>query len=197
VNVKRPNLGSRQLLLLGAASVAVLTLPILRYAVLPSYDNWRNLVARVSAQEEEYADLQMNIRLKEDIAGQFEQANARPEPFQSNEVTLSKFFKAVEGIAGKQRSLKLVNMKPRSVDVRKTHRLYHVKLVIAGRLPEVISFVTELMRGPVIAGIESFSLRGIQGADMVECVLSVSMLRLLPYSDAIGPKPQSGAPPGR
>lgn len=75
-------------------------------------------------------------------------------------------------------SLTLINMKPLPVDDRGTYKIYPVKLAVAGKLQEVLQFVSAMTNRPVVVGLDGFSLRGIQGNNMVECTLSIWMVRL-------------------
>jgi hypothetical protein len=78
----------------------------------------------------------------------------------------------------KRPSVRVVSMKPQPVKATRACRDYHVKLVLAGRLQEVVQFVSDMTGGPMVTGIDGFSIRGIQGAGAVECSLTLQMIRM-------------------
>jgi Tfp pilus assembly protein PilO len=83
-------------------------------------------------------------------------------------------------------------MKPLPVQAEKTHKTYALNLSMAGKLHEIIQFVTDVTNRPTITGLKGFSLRAIQGSYMVECQLSLWMVRLIrePVVPTLKTKPE-------
>jgi Tfp pilus assembly protein PilO len=78
------------------------------------------------------------------------------------------------------------NTKPLPVENNGTHKIYKVRLSVAGKVQEIAQFVSALTHSEWIVGLEAFQLRGVQGHNMIECSLSVWMVRLIPVA-AVAP----------
>jgi hypothetical protein len=126
----------------------------------------------------EHARLTRNVEMKQGVDKAFAQLGPEAYQRESDPLTLAGWLRELELLA-RLPSMALNNMKALPVKLEGSHKVYRVRLTISGKLPEVLRFISSATHGQSIAGLESFSLRGVQGINMVECGLSLRMIRLL------------------
>jgi len=73
----------------------------------------------------------------------------------------------------------VVNMSPLPVADLGAVKKYGVQMSVTDSLQHILQFVTDATTGPLHAGVDSFSLRGVQGSLNVECAVSLYTLRLV------------------
>ncbi|HET6430118.1 MAG TPA: hypothetical protein VM389_11075 [Phycisphaerae bacterium] len=180
----------RQRALAVIATAVVGSVVTLQCVVFPTYDRWQALKARVRGQQMEFAHLRRNVTIGPSVEQAWRQLGPQVHQTATDEVTFSRFLQEVEAAARRQVSaasygggaspgVTIVNAKPQPVEDGGTQRIYRLRLTVAGKLMEIVRFVSELVEGESIVGIEAFDLRGVQGASVVECGLSVRMVRLI------------------
>ena len=145
--------------------------------VFPAWDELDAVRALADAQALEHAKLERNLALGGRVNEQLLRRSRTAIQIDSDQVTLSGFLRELEGLA-RYPSLTVVNIKPFPVEDKESHKVYRTRLTVAGRLAEVLQFATDITTGTQVVGLESFSLRGVQGVGSVECTLSVLMIRL-------------------
>ena len=182
----RRKLTARETVLLAAVACAAGGFILLRNLALPSYREWRDLEAQLQAQALEHTRLARNLAYKQSAEDEF--ARLAPEAFQteSEQMTLASWLRELEATA-RRPSLVLVNTKPLPVRRERGYVSYAVRLSVSGRLAEVIQFISDAANGATITGLSSFSMRGVQGSNNVECTFGLRMVRLMP--DATKPQP--------
>jgi hypothetical protein len=159
----------------------VLFIPLVKRFILPAYDQWCALKSTVGMQVVEYDTLKSNLLIKESVDKQFERLGDHVWQLESDQITLSNYLRELETLA-RHPSMTLINMKPIPAQLEDTHKIYRLKLTVAGKLQEILQFVSELTHGTTVTGLEAFSLRAVQGINIVECNLSLWMVQLIPES---------------
>ena len=150
---------------------------LIRAAIVPAVWEWSSLRGDLRSQQIRLSELSKNLTLKGSVDAQFEQLGNKVLQEDSDEATLSEFLRDVER-AARYPTLRIINMKPLAVRTEDTHKVYRIRLSVGGKLQEIIQFYSDLMRGSAAAGLESFSIRGVQGGNIVECGLAIWMVRL-------------------
>lgn len=176
-NIQNSNPRQAVLLIL-TVLVAVGALVVGHYLV-PAYDEWNTLRQTLYLQVSQHASLARNVMIKDSVAKQFQALDPEMQQTDSDHVTLSKFLRELETMRARNPSIILINAKPLPVKSEATHKLYRIKLSVAGNLTEILQFVSDLANGPTVTGLETFSLRGVQGNNVVECSLSIWTVRLI------------------
>lgn len=167
-------LNTRQKVMLGITATLVLTAMILENWTFPAYDEWRMQETAVAAQANTYNRLVRNLAIKDRVESQF--ATIPPEGFRtaSDEIMFCDFLKRIEMAAGPL----LVKVTPAPAEDEGAFATYQVRILLAGKLQDIVQFVDSLMHGSDVVGMESFSLRAIQGRNMCECTFILWMVRL-------------------
>ena len=168
----------RQVALCGIAVFAIIFLVGIRHGVLPAYDEWQALRLRVAREEARHAQLVRNLAVRESVDEQYRSLGPETMQLDSDEATISQFLRDMEAIARESR-VTLLNAKPLRAEDHRSHKTYRIKLALAGKLQDIIRFVTAVVNGPGAIGLERFSLRGRHHRDPVECGLSLRMVRLI------------------
>ena len=169
----------RQIVLLWITG-AVITLSLVAQVwLLPAVADLRSAQSLVEAQRQKHTILRRNIGIKGVVDEQFAKLDTESLQEQSDQVTLSRFLRDLEAMA-RQPGVVVVNMKPMPVKHDGAIRLYRVTLAVSGKIQDIVRFVSSLTERDNITGLESFSLRGVQGGRIAECSLSIRMVRLLP-----------------
>lgn len=176
------NLGKRQItpresMIFGLTLVLVICGPFILRWILPAYDQWTNLRSQVDLQAVDYAKLTANLAVKDSVNQQYEKISPAIRQNESDQIVLSEYLRDIETMA-RHPSLTVINMKPMPVKNEKSYKIYKVKLAVAGKLQEILQFVSDVTHSLTVTALESFSLRGVQGDNLVECNLSFSMIRL-------------------
>lgn len=174
-----------------ATAALLLSLLIYRAWVLPAYDQWR--VARDVAAVKQAEHVKLAGYLEVEGAVQ-EAARRVPESafsHDSDQIVLSRFLRHVETLV-RHPTMTIVNAKPGVVEELEAFRRFPLRLTVSGSPPETARFVHRLLNGEDAVGLESFALRGVQGGNLVECVLSVWLVGLTPSTgQAIGERDES------
>ena len=174
-------LSPRESVLFSLTTLGLLCLLVVHGYLLPAYDQWQLSKSSAQLQGLEYAKLNSNLAIKQSVNQQFHKLGPNALQLKSDQITLSEYLRELETLT-RHPSITLINMKPLPVKAETNHKIFHIKLSVAGKLPEILQFVTELTHGETITGLEGFSLRAMQGNNMVECSLSLWMVRLMPES---------------
>ncbi len=169
----------REILLFGLTILVAVCGLAARHYIVPAYDRWQALRSLVHVRAIEHAKLTANLAVRESVNRQFESLGPKVRQTNSDQITLSEYLRDLETLA-RHPSMTLINMKPLPVEQEETHKIYRVKLSVAGKLPEILQFISDVTNGPTITGLKTFTLRGVQGSNMVECSLSLWMIRLIP-----------------
>ncbi len=168
----------RQLALLWLTVLVVVVALGAVYWVFPTYDAWRDLRSGAGMQAIEHARLRANLAMGQRVNEQFQQGGGKAFQGASDQITVSQFLIELETLA-RLPSLTLINARPMPARQKGPYKTYAVKLSLSGRLNEILQFVWEVTSGESIVGLESFSLRGVQDRQLVECTLNLWMVRLL------------------
>lgn len=195
IKLKR-KLNTRELVLITATLIVVVGAPVFQRWLLPGYDQWRAMGALVDSQTIEYQRLVSNLEIKQSVDEQFKLLGENAWQSQSDQITLSGFLRDVE-VEARYPGMTLINMKPLPVTHQETHSVYKVRLSVAGKLQDVLKFAFKLLNGETITGMESFSIRGTQGGNVVECSFSLWMVKLPAPESSPGPPEVSKAKLGR
>ena len=172
------NLNSRQVTLFVLAAMVVLCVAVIEWYLCPEYDELKSLRSSAEMRAIEYSKLTRNLLVSRNVNEQFEKELKTAKQTESDEITLSNFLRDLEALA-RHPSMTIINIKPLPVKDERTYKVYRAKLAVAGRLQEILKFVSDLAAGPKIIGLDSFSLRGVQGVSKVECGLLVRMIRVI------------------
>lgn len=167
----------QQAILLGVAGTVGLCALVFQSFVRPAYDEWQQTKTSVAIQAAKLARLRRNLGIRRSVDEQYARIPAQTFASASDEVVLAKFLQELE-MVGRNPAMSLVNMKPQAVQVTGTHRSFPVKLTIAGKLQEVLRFVVAATNRPEVTGLRSFSVRGVQHGNLVECSLFMWMVKL-------------------
>lgn len=165
------------LTILGISTTALL----LRGLVLPAWNRAAELRAEATRLSGEHDRLTNNLAMKPSVDEEFRRLGPHAFQRESDQITLSSWLRELEAPANRPGIL-LGNMKAQPVKSDRASKVYRIRLSVSGSLQEILQFVSEANNGASYTGLESFSVRGIPGLNMVECVLSLRMVRLL--SDA-------------
>jgi len=182
----------REWTLAAATATMLVAFLIYRAWVLPSYDAWQAARAATAAMQAEHTKLVGYLSVE--AAVRDAAAEVPPSVFSqdSDQIVLSRFLRHVETLV-RHPSMTIVNAKPGVVEDLGTHRRFPIRLTVSGSPPETARFVQRLLNGEDAVGLESFALRGVQGGNLVECVLSIWLVGLTPSADqAIEPNTNSG-----
>ena len=182
----------QQAILLGMAGAVGLCALVFQSFVRPAYDEWQQTKASVAIQAAKLARLRRNLGIRRSVDEQYVRIPAQTFASASDEVVLAKFLRELE-MVGRNPAMSLVNMKPQAVQMTGTHRSFPVKLTIAGKLQEVLRFVVAATNRPEVTGLRSFSVRGVQHGDLVECSLFMWMVKLTGRAPEAPPAPGSVA----
>lgn len=167
------------------AAAVILAAAFLRYLLIPSGRECSALRAQLQTKNIEYTRLARNVEMKQPVDAAFGRLGPQANQNESDPLTLAAWLRELEMLA-RLPGMTLNNMKALPVRQERAYKVYRVRLSVSGKLPEVLRFVSASTHGDSIAGLESFSLRGIQGMNMVECGLSLRLIRLLPEAKKEG-----------
>ena len=168
----------RQRVLAVMTLTMVLGAALVNYVVLPVYDEWRGLSSQVELEALEYRKLTANLEARQYVNAEFGKLGEEVWQLESDQITLSRFLRDVEALA-RHPSLTVINMKPMPVEDKGSYKVYPVRLSVAGKLQEVLQFVSDMTNRATVVGMDGFAIRGIQGSNMVECSISIWMVRLV------------------
>ena len=172
------SLEDRQIILLWITGAVIVCALIAQGWLLPASDDLKSARSLAQAQRQKYARLKENIKIRQRVDEQFKRLHQKSFQTQSDQITLSRFVRDLESLA-RHPSLVLVNLKPMPVKNEGSFKVYRIRLAVSGKIQDILRFVSDLTGRDNIAGLESFSLRGVQGGRTAECSLSVRMIRLM------------------
>lgn len=172
---------NRRVIMFGMGGAIIMLILFVTEILSPALDG---LTVKQTAVENAFAQhgrLVKNVSVRDFVEQEF--ANFADEAFQneSDQITVSQFLRDVESLA-RQPNMTLLNMKPMPVKVKEQYKIYRVRLSAVGKLQDIVTFVSSLTNRKYITGLSSLSIRGVQGHGVVECTLSIWMVRLLPNS---------------
>lgn len=151
--------------------------------LIPRLGELRRARSALRDVAEEHAYLKASLRAVERLGAKA--ASLDPQLSDAtDEVFLAGVFGQVEKLVGRFGDLRIVNVQPWPAENRDSHRVYRIRLAIAGGLPVVTQFLTEMTHGATVVGIEALAFRGIQGRREVECTVLLQVVR--PISRAFG-----------
>lgn len=174
--------------LLTAALFTIAAVLLVYHWLMPMYDQWTMLRAQVYAQQQELTTLERNLAMREAVEARFVELGRSVIQSESDQIILSRFLREIEA-AARQPSLTLINMSPRPIDDNGTSKRYPVRLSVSGTPQDVVEFTAQVLNNSTVVGLESYSLRGVQGGHTIECTLSLWMVRLVeaaPSPDVVG-----------
>ena len=175
----------RRLVLLAMAALVMLSAHLCTTLVFPAYDELASLRSLAEHRALEHARLTGHLAVSEVVKERFDTLADRVRQEDKDEVALSRFLLDLEG-AARHPSISIVNIKPFPIRNDGTYKVYRVKMSVAGKLQDVTRFVSDVTNGDSVVGIESFSLRGVQGIGSVEFAAVLRMIRVtLPAKDGV------------
>ena len=162
-----------------AVLVTVLGFVPLRSWILPAKHRLDAAVSQYGSNVAEYRKLSAFLDSREEADRLY--ADLDPAVLQSDTdfVTLSHFLRRLETLASRHRTLTLANAKPEEPEGDGAVRHFPLRLTTSGSFPELVVFVTELLNEPVPVALESFTLRGTQGGEQVECGMRLVLTTLV------------------
>ena len=175
----------RRVALFATAALVVLCAYLCNALILPAYDELASLRSLAESRALKHARLTGHLAVSDVVKERFDALADRVRQADNDEVTLSRFLLDLE-TAARHPSISIVNIKPFPVQNEGTHKVYRVKMSVAGKLQDVTRFISDVTNGNSVVGVESFSLRGVQGVSMVEFAAVLRMIRIA-----------SSAPPNR
>ena len=173
---------TRECVLATATIVVVLGFCIYQRWILPAYDQWLSGRALVKAQTSDYTRLAHNLARKKSVDAQFKMLGDTVWQTASDLATMAEFVREVQMLAN-QPSITVKNLKGLAVKTEGRHKIYPVRLSVSGSPMEIVQFIRNVMNGPMVTGLESFMIRGVQGGYLVECSFSIWMVRLIMDED--------------
>lgn len=173
----RIKFSNREWTLAAVTVFAALIVPFLQIYLIPTYDAFNAGRARLLAQQSEYAKIHGLLSLREEIDVRFDSIAGEAHQEQSNQITMSSFLRFLETHV-RYSTMTLINMKPEPVREESGYKIYAVRMSLSARLFDILRFVSEVTHGEMVAAVDSFTIRGVQAGQLVECTLSVWMVRL-------------------
>lgn len=167
----------RRVVLLAIAALILLCVHLCDALILPAYEELASLRSLAESRALEHARLSGHLAVSNVVKERFDAFADRVRQADNDEVTLSGFLLDLEA-AARHPSISIVNIKPFPVQNEAAHKVYRVKMSVAGKLQDVTRFVSDVTNGNSVVGIESFSLRGVQGVSMVEFSAVLRMIRV-------------------
>lgn len=171
----------REIMLLVLTITVIVVAIAVRWYIVPAYDQWQSLKYLTQMQTAEYTRLRTNLSIQPSVDKEFSRLGPEIYQVKSDQITLSEYLRELETIAHHP-SLTLISMKPLSAAEENDYKIYRLKLSVAGKLQEILQFIGDVTHGKTITGLQSFTLRAVQGHNMAECNLSLWMVRLIPKS---------------
>ena len=181
------SLNSRQKMMVAVTIIVAIVALVLEQWTFPTYDRWRQQSSALHAKAGIYGRLSRNLSIKDSVNRQF--ARIEHEAFRSgpDEIMLADFLKRVETTAGPL----LLKVEPSPAKAEGAYATFCVKLLVSGKLQEIVRFADELTRGSDTVGVESFSLRAIPGRNMCDCTFVLWTVRLSSFQQQPQTRPAS------
>ena len=157
------------------AIIALLAFALERWT-FPAFDRWRQQVSTVRARTAAHERLSKNLLIKDRVEEQFARLPAETFRSGSDEIMFCDLLKRIETAAGPL----LVKVEPSPVKDEGAYATYRVRLLLSGKLQEIVRFADDLTQGADPIGVESFALRAIPGRNMCDCTFVLWTVRLSP-----------------
>jgi Tfp pilus assembly protein PilO len=145
---------------------------LLRQMLLPAWDELAAARTHLEALNADEQRLSRHHELRAKVAAALDQLPEKAWQDGSDEVVLSAFLRQIELLA-RYPNMTLISMKPHKPEGDATYRLYPVAVTLAGRLEDIVRFVDAAGRTDMVVGWEGFSMRAVQGGNVVECSFSL------------------------
>ena len=169
---------TRQLALLVVTALVAICILTVKGCLLPAYEELSRVRSTAKSRAAEYAKLTRNLLISESIDARYKQHGKAVAQTGNDQKTLSNFLRDLE-IQARRPNMTIVNIKPLPVTTEATHNVYQARVSVSGKLQEILKFVSNLANTPTVIGLDSFSLRGVQGINTVECSLRVRSVRVV------------------
>ncbi len=167
-------LTSRQKTMLGFTAIVALTGVAMERWTFPAYDRWREQASLVQSRAADHARLARNLVIKAGVEDQFARLPAEAFAESSSEMAFCDFLKRIEAAAGPL----LVKVEPSEVKDDGVCAIYGVRLLLSGKLQEIVRFADSVLHGSDVIGLDDFSLRATSGRNMCDCTLTMWMVKL-------------------
>jgi len=167
----------RRQVILGLMGVFLLAFGMTQWLVLPSWDRFKSSRSALEDRQVELARLRSNIAVAAQVGKAHASLPAQAWRVQDDEEALSYLLVNVES-AARSSDLSLVNARPLPVKTEPDHRTYRVRIVLSGRLEQIVRFVDRITSGDALVGLDGFTLRGEQGENKTEATFEIVMIRL-------------------
>jgi len=177
----------RRVVLMAMMALILLCAHLCSALVLPACDELISLRSQAENRALEHARLIGHLAVSDVVKARFDALSDKVRQEDNDEVTLSGFLLNLEA-AARHPSISIVNIKPFPVQNVGTYKVYRVKMAVAGKLQEVTRFVSDVTGRDSVVGIESFSIRGVQGVSMVEFAAVLQMIRVPSSGTAMAPR---------
>jgi Tfp pilus assembly protein PilO len=168
----------RRTVLFSIVTLVLLIAYLCNRLVWPADSEVRALRSQSESRQAEFARLRANLTVSDIVERRFASLADRARQEGNDAATLSRFLQDLEA-AARYPTLSIVNITPLPSANDGDCRVYRVKMAVAGKLPEVTMFIGDVTGGSSVVGIESFSLRGVQGVGMVEFSGVLRMVRVI------------------
>lgn len=168
------SLNDRQKAMLVVTVIVLVIALVLEQWTFPAYDRWREQSAILRAKAVMHGRLSRNLQIKDRVDRQFDRLGTSIFHLQSDEIILADFLRHIETAAGGL----LVKVQPSPVKNEGVYSTYRVRLLLSGKLQDIVSFADKLTQDENAVGIESFMLRAIPGRNMCDCTFVLWMVRL-------------------
>jgi len=172
-----------------ALAVAVVAL-VMDQWTFPAYDSWLRQASVLEAKVATHERLSRNLLMKDRVEEQF--GLLPPETFrqETDEMMFADLLQRVEAAAGPL----LMKINPSPPKDEGAYATYRVRLLLSGKLQEIVGFIDTLTAGDAAVGVESFTLRAIPGRNMCDCTFVLWMVRLTPPRQQAEGSPATTAP---
>lgn len=193
---------TREWVLVGLTLMVGIIMPLYALLLLPQWRRLDQVRTEASLLETELIELQSNLSIREQVDVLYQQANIEPLPADKSEhIITSDLLRKIDTIRANYPSLSVTNIRPllppeasragkssnNSRNVTETTsrggdapggggRIYLVRMTVSGKLPEIVDFVTSLTHQRVLIRLDSYTLRGVQGVNLVECKMQLGRI---------------------
>ncbi len=177
--IKFTRLNPRQVALIVLMILFSLSIVTIDSYILPAYEEMDSARTSMHGLAAQYLRLTSNLAMSENIATEFQGLEKGIKQVDNDQITLSNFLRDLETQA-RLPNITIVNIKPLPIENKPTHKVYRVKISLAGRLQDMLQFMSNVSNGQKIIGFDSFSLRGVQGGlGRVECTLLIRKINVM------------------
>ena len=177
--IKFTRLNPRQVALIVLMILFSLSIVTIDSYILPAYEEMDSARTSMHSLAAQYLRLTSNLAMSENIATEFQGLEKGVKQVDNDQITLSNFLRDLETQA-RLPHITIVNIKPLPIENKPTHKVYRVKISLAGRLQDMLQFMSNVSNGQKIIGFDSFSLRGVQGGlGRVECTLLIRKINVM------------------